>query len=72
MPDHQLNIDDNERAIMAETYPNDPERQRRGLYEMEYYNLFGHLPAVTLVIERVEWYGDNVVIIHHDPNVMKQ
>lgn len=62
----QLDIDDDTRALMAETYQKAPERARRGMYEMEYYNLYGTLPEDAWVIERVEWVGDSPIIVHYE------
>lgn len=41
-------------------------------YELEYYNAHGRLPDDAWVIERVEWVNDSAIIIHRDPDEVRQ
>lgn len=62
----QLDINDDTRALMAETYQRAPERARRGMYELEHYNLRGTLPEDSWVIERTEWINGNALVVHYE------
>lgn len=68
-PDHQLDIE-GARQNMFKNYP--PERAKRGMYEMQYYNLHGELPPDAMVIESVEWINGGALIVHYDWQTAKQ
>jgi hypothetical protein len=66
-PPHRL--DENREWVLAEY---GEEKGRAILREIQYYNLYGHLPADAVVLERIEWINDSALIIHRDPDEVRQ
>lgn len=63
--DRQLKID---RSWIIAQYG---DKAKEVLREMQYYNLYGELPANGLYIEKIEWFGEDVLIIHRDTVVQQ-
>ena len=42
------------------------------LYELQYYNLYGELPADGIYIQEIEWVGESAIIVHRDPDELRQ
>lgn len=61
-PDQQLDI--NREWILSEF----GDKGAAILREMQYYNLYGELPANAVHIERIEWVNGGAIIIHRDPD----
>ena len=40
--------------------------------EMQFYNLYGELPADAVVLESVEWINGEPLIVHQDPDAKRQ
>lgn len=65
--DHRLELD---RAWYFHEYGD--VKAKAVLRELQHYNLHGRLPDDAVFIERVEWVNGGAIIIHRDPNEVKQ
>lgn len=67
-----LNCEQSDNLRNALACYGDTWRAYRVAYEMAYYNEFKRLPDDAVVIERVEVFGDSLLIIHADPQNVRQ